>query len=408
MKPMCKTFCKTMMIGIIGLNASANTAVDTIPFANANSLEKISKVEKSSTETNVIKNSAVNAKNFKSAEISRVKLLDSMMTTISPSAVLEGPVFKNTEADKKAYGSELARTIIQEAHKRAKFLLDEGNTQAYYAFITLALTVPLHEGLYLHFREVNDSKGLCNQHASSGNILFAYTKDKLDAKYTAVELEEKKLNSTTFKNFKSYLKDGENPFFPDCDKVAQEQKIRQIIRGGDGSDIGAMQLSIRWHYETFLAKEQYKSFRKTVSYGVKFLMAGFKPVLYNWDSKVKKTFAGETKRWNKWMKCLRKSSDKKELDYQKLVRGTWAGKYNSGHIRKTCRFEDTRGPYAAHDKGFKSNLGKVLDFPNQEKIGLFESVSFNMNDEVKSAYDQVINNFKEEKSERAHIDNILE
>jgi hypothetical protein len=410
MQPTCKALCKTMLIGLIGLNASANIGVTTLPVASAIDTTSTLEANNSDTQTDVINEVQVEVPQVET-EISRVKVLDKMMTTINPNSVIDGPIFKNTDEAKKAYGSELAKTIIQEAHKRAKFLLDEGNTQAYYAFITLALTVPLHEGLYLHVREVNDSTGLCNQHASSGNILFSYTKTKLDEKYTAAELAEKKLKSTTYKNFEKYFKDGENSFFPDCDKVANVKNIKQIIRGGDGSDIGAMQLSIRWHYETFLAQEQYKSLRKTVKYGINFLMSGYKTVLYNWDSRKKKSlyFDGKVrkKRWKTWMKCLKKSGTSKDLDYSKLVRGTWAGKYNSGNLGSTCRFANARGHYAAHDKGFKKNLDKVLDFPNQEKIGVFDSVSFSMNDEVKQAYDQIINNFKEEKSERSHIDKIL-
>jgi hypothetical protein len=371
MKPFSKTICTTALLGLMSFNATAN--IETIP---------------------------------------RVQVLDKMMTTINPSAELDGPIFKNTDEAKKKYGSEFAKTLIQEAHKKAKFLLDEGNVQAYYGFMTLALTVPLHEGLYMHFRETNDAKGLCNQHASSGDILFAYTKEKLEAKYTDVELSEKKTKSTTYKNFVQYFKTGDTPFFPDCNTLSEEQITRQIIRGGDGSDIGAMQLSIRWHYETFLAQEQYKSLRKTIKYGVNYLMAGYKKVLYNWDSRKKVTLwdgsSKRKKRWKTWMSCLKDRNDSKKLDYQKLVRGTWAGKYNSGNLGLTCRFASSRGHYANHDKGFKRNLDKVLDFPNNEKIGIFDSVSFPLNTEVKAAYDQIVNNFQNEENNRTEIEKILE
>lgn len=371
MKPLSKTLCTTALLGLISMNTLGN-----------------------------------------SQEIPRVKVLDSMMTTINPLAELDGPLFKNTEEAKKAYGTVFARTLIQEAHKKAKFLLEEGNEEAYYGFMTLALTVPLHEGLYMHFRETNDQKGLCNQHASSGNILFAYTQDKLDTKYTSVELSEKKTKSTTFKNFEKYFKAGETPFFPDCDTVSDQQVTRQLIRGGDGSDVGAMQLSIRWHYETFLAQEQYKSLRKTMKYGINYLMSGYKKVLYNWNSRKKVSLydgkSKKKKRWKKWMSCLKDRNNSKKIDFQKLVRGTWAGKYNSGNLGLTCRFANTRGSYASHDKGFKRNLDKVLDFPNKEKIGIYDSVSVSMNDDVKAAYDQIINNFENKENNRTDIEKILE
>lgn len=366
---------------------------------------------KKTISTLVVLNSLTSFAATPQVETPRVKVLDKMMTTINPNAVLEGPIFTNVEEAKVAYGSEFVKTIIQEAHKRAKFLLDEGNHEAYYAFLTLALTVPLHEGLYMNVREVNDSKGLCNQHANSGNILFAYTKEKLDEKYSQSELTQKKLKSTTFKNFETYFKTEGSSFFPECQDVAQDQVIRQIIRGGDGSDIGAMQLSIRWHYETFLAKEQYKSFRKTIRYGVNFLMQGYKRVLYNWNSRSKKKMwyrgSVKKKRWSTWMKCLKNPTTKK-LDYSKLIRGSWGGKYNSGSIAETCRFTETNGHYANHDKGFKRNLDRITDFPNQEKIGIFKKVSFKLNDEVKTAFNQIIHNYENKKNERASIEKVLE
>ncbi len=339
--------------------------------------------------------------------ISRVSALDRMMTTINPNVEIDAPIFKNTDEAKKKYGSKFIKVLLQEAHKKASFLLEEGNIKAYNAFMTLALTVPLQEGLYLHVREINDSKGLCNDHANSGDLIFAYTKEKLDEKYTAEELAEKKLSSTNYKHFNQYFKTGENPFFPDCKDVKDSQVIRQIIRGGDGTDLGAMQLSIRWHAENYLAKDGHKSLRKTFAYGLNYLMEGFKPLIYN--------FKSTSKVWEERVKCLRKlekwhvfaSKRTYTIDYKNVVRGTWAGKYNSGNLNKTCRFADSSSPYKGHDEGFLKNLNKVLDIENLDKIGVFDSTAFELDEASRGAYEQVISNFKNEENNRDKIEEIL-
>ena len=339
--------------------------------------------------------------------IPRVNALDRMMTTINPNTIIDAPLFKNTNEAKKKYGSEFVKVLLQEAHKRAEFLLNEGNIKAYNAFMTLALTVPLQEGLYLHVREINDAKGLCNDHSNSGDIIFAYTKEKLEEKYTADELASKKAGSTNYKNFVQYFKQGENPFFPNCKDVQDSQVIRQIIRGGDGTDLGAMQLSIRWHVENYLAKDGHKSLRKTFAYGINFLMKGFKPLIYN--------FKSTSDTWEKRVKCLRKlekwhvfpSKREYSIDYKNVIRGTWAGKYNSGNLNKTCRFADSGSPYKGHDVGFLKNLNKVLDIQNLDKIGGFDSTAFELDEASRGAYEQVISNFKNEENKRDKIEEIL-
>jgi len=320
----------------------------------------------------------------------RVTWLDKMMSTVSKDLVLDGPIFRNTEIGRNEYGSAMVKILLNEAHKKAARYLKYEDTKAYYAFMTLALTVPMHEGLYMQYREVNDSKGLCNQHANSGNILFAYTEEKLNNKYTPEELAAKKLSSTTFKNFTKYLKTGDTPFFPNCDAVANDEVVRQIVRGGDGSDISMMQLSIRWHSEDFLANQKYLSMEKTFDYGLGYLMKGFKSAYTN----------------KKKYKCITKGFFKKRVVYDKLIRGTWAGHYNSGQVRKTCRF-DENGAYAAHDKGFKTNLEKVLDYDSQDWIGYNEGLSFKLDTEVMAAVQEIVKNHKDKTNNRAALEKIL-
>ncbi len=323
--------------------------------------------------------------------LTRQKWLDKMMSTVSKDLSIKGPVFKNTDVDSAKYGSEMVKILLNEAHKKAKRYLEYGDTKAYYAFMTLALTVPMHEGLYMQYREVDDAKGLCSSHANSGDILFAYTEEKLNAKYTPEELEAKKKGSTTFKNFTKYLKSGDTPLFPSCDKVANDQVIRQIVRGGDGSDISMMQLSIRWHSEDFLKNQKYLSMQKTFDYGLGYLMKGFKSAYAN----------------KKKYKCLKSGFlFSRKFQYNNLIRGTWAGHYNSGQVRKTCRFSEN-GAYAAHDKGFKTNLDKVLAYDSQNWIGYNEGLSFKLDADSLAAVQEIVTNHKDKSNTRTALEKIL-
>ena len=330
---------------------------------------------------------------YSNAELPRLKHLDGMMNTINPEVRTTGPIFQNDSELKGIYGDKLMEIILQEAHKKASRYLEVGNTQAYYSFLVLALTVPLQEGLYLHFRDVSDSRTLCNQYASDGLVLFASNPEKLEEKYTPIELEEAMKNSKTYMRFNEYLKTANNPFFPNCENFYSEAPIRQMIRGGDGSDIGIMQVSIRWHYDIFLANKMYTSVRESVRYGLNHLMNGFRPVLAN----------------AKKYKCVQKRIGlfKKEISYTKIIRGIWAGKYNSGSIGKTCRFAKFNSPYASHDKHFLKNLNKVLKYDKNPIIGEGDSLGFKVSDKTHSILREIITNFKNKTNQRTNLESIL-
>lgn len=325
----------------------------------------------------------------------RIKFYDRMMTTINPEAEISGPIFINREQEKSQYAQELMKIILEEAHKKAIRYYNAEDYQAYYSFLVLALTVPLQEGLYMHFREVHDTTTLCNQHASIGNILFAPTPEKLEEKYEPAVLEEKKASSSVYKHFQLALKNPERPLFPDCTNFeATNGPIRQVVRGYDGSDMGMMQLSIRWHYDEFYSQKGIQSVRKTIRYGLNHLMNGFRPVLAN----------------QKNYKCLRKGwflFKKKELSYENLIRGVWAGKYNSGSIKKTCRFADINSKYKAHDTGFSKNLDKVLAYDENRIIGASETLGFKVNDQTHAVLKEVITNFKKKTNNRESIDSFI-
>lgn len=409
--------------------------------------------------------------------ISRQSWMDKMFYSINKDVQLDAPIWINEESKKNEYGSIYMKTLIQEAHQIAKRYLKYGDHEAYNSFMMLALTFPMHEGLYMSFRQTNDEKGLCYRKANNGDIMFEHSKKKifehvnanlesevassedkarLEAMsadeegyrhmreqmvddYTRILLDEKKERiantdkASNYRHFIKYLKSGETPFIADCDNVANDQVIRQIIRGADGTDIGPVQLSLRWHYDKYLAKKMYLSLKETFKYGLNFIHVGFKKAYYDAD-KVKGS-RNKTKKSS--YSCL-VSSDK-SINYTNLVRGTWAGKYNQGQIKKACRImdvekleritkaeeelKDLEGKFFKNSKTkkkisalkseiselknavgnmslkrhpdyhFKNNLNKVIKFIDQDKIGYGSSLSFKLDAKTKAAVDEIVKNF---------------
>jgi hypothetical protein len=306
-----------------------------------------------------------------SADLARNKSLDKMMYTINPEVSVSGPVFsdQSDSAAKSKYGTELVRLILKEAHAQAVKYLEAGDTQAYYAVLTMALTVPMQEGLYIQYRSVEGD--VCRSDANSGELV-------------------RKSGETNYNLFNQYFKSA-TPFFPNCEDINTD-KVTQIIRGGDGTDLSIMQVSIRWHFDDFLANKKYESVRSTLEYGIAHLMKGFTPVYRN---------VGD-------YKCISEGGGffrKKKVSYINLIRGTWAGQYNSGSITQTCRFADSGSKFKGHDKGFERNLNTILDFNGTLSVDMVGDLK--LDSDVAAAFKEVVTNLKENKNERTALDKIL-
>jgi hypothetical protein len=131
--------------------------------------------------------------------------------------------------------------------------------------------------------------------------------------------------------------------------MKQTSGVNQMIRGGDGTDLSIMQVSIRWHFDDFLANKKYESVSQTLGYGLELLLNGFDPVYRNIAD----------------YKCLTNTGlfyKRYKINYINLIRGVWAGKYNSGSTKETCRFADTNSPYRNHDIIFNQNLNQIINF----------------------------------------------
>lgn len=302
----------------------------------------------------------------------RNKSLDKMMYTINPNARMSGPVFRDMadKVQKAKYATSLVTLILKEADAKARKYLEAGDTQAYYSFLALSLTVPLHEGLYIHFRNVDGD--VCRSEANSGELV-------------------KKAGATTYKLFVDTFKKPGNAYFPNCEEMNRTVGVNQMIRGGDGSDLSLMQVSIRWHFDDFLANKKYESVQSTINYGLSHLMNGFDPVYRNITE----------------YKCIYEAGflTKKKINYINLIRGIWAGKYNSGSIAQTCRFADPNSPYKKHDQGFAKNLEKILGFNGSispDYIG-----ELKIEGSAASAIREIVSNLKDKKNDRTELDKLL-
>lgn len=310
--------------------------------------------------------------NVNASEPARNKQLDRMMYTINPEIELSGPVFSDQSdaATKSKYGTELVRLILKEAHSQAKSYLEAGDTQAYYAAMTLALTVPMQEGLYIQYRSVEGD--VCRVDANNGELVKAS-------------------GETNYSLFNQYFKTAEKPFLPNCEDINTKQ-VTQIIRGGDGTDLSVMQVSIRWHFDDFLANKKYESVEATLQYGISHLMKGFNPVYRN---------IGD-------YKCIAERQGffrKKKINYVNLVRGVWAGQYNSGSIAQTCRFDDFTSKYKSHDVGFERNLNKILNFTGTLSVDMVGDLK--LDSDVAAAFIEVVTNLKENRNDRSALDRIV-
>ena len=303
----------------------------------------------------------------------RNKNLDRMMYTINPAVAIKGPVYVDTSdaATKTKYASDVVRYILKEADAKAARYLEAGDFQAYYSFLTLGLTVPLHEGLYLQYRGVQGTD-LCRTEVNNGELI-------------------KKAGDATYKLFVQYLKTPELPFIPNCETLSGD-KATQMIRGGDGSDLSIMQVSIRWHFDDFLANKKYEDISKTLNYGMGHILNGFNPVYRNIDE----------------YKCIVEGGTmfkKKKINYVNLIRGVWAGKYNSGNIKETCRFANAASPYVKHDQGFAKNLDKILNFNGSLNVDIVGT--FKLDAATTDAIKEIVSNMKNGTNNRTALSKIL-
>lgn len=245
--------------------------------------------------------------------------------TVNPqvTSTLKGPMLDVNSAEYSDYANKIIKIALEESHKNAKEYLRTKEYKKYYAMMLMGLTVPMHEGLFIHFRKTAHRAGECDQAKQSGQTI-----------------KHKKYGVPNF--IKAFVKKP-TPFFAKCSSLRNRQPITQLIAGGgDGSDVGIMQISVAWHYENFLEREKYKSVRSTINYGTSHLNRGMKAIARNASK----------------YPCILKSNG--TINHIKLAKATWGGWYNGGSTKQACRFADRNSPHVNKDAGFAKNLSNMI------------------------------------------------
>jgi hypothetical protein len=153
-----------------------------------------------------------------------------------------------------------------------------------------------------------------------------------------------------------------------------------------------MQISIRWHFDDFLTNKKYESVAKTLDYGFGHLLNGFDPVYRNVAN----------------YPCITEGGglfSKKRINYFSLIKGIWAGKYNSGSISQTCRFADSDSPYRKNDLGFARNLDKILGFTGTIQADYIGNLK--VEGVANEAIKEIVNNLKDNKNNRTSLERLL-
>ena len=260
------------------------------------------------------------------ATFSGNKNIDKLFNTLSPTASVKGIVLDVKSSSYNTYADSILKLALKETHKHAKVFLARKEYKKYYTLMLMGLTVPMHEGLFTHFRKVKNISGRCNDKKNSGG-----------------SLKDQKITKDNY--IKGFSINTKKSFFAKCSSLKANQNIIQMVAGGgDGSDLGIMQLSARWHYEDFLAKKKYTSAKTTLGYGNKYLYRGFNAISRN----------------AKKYKCILNKNG--TINHLKLARATWGGWYNAGgtNIERVCRFANPNSEHKNKDLGFNSNLQSMI------------------------------------------------
>ena len=255
---------------------------------------------------------------------------NSQFLTLSQTTRLEGPVLTSTNQVEAT--SKLVQTVLLAADSVAQPYAQAGDARAYWSFLFASLVVALHEGNWVHFRRLTPLGDACNEEANSGS-----------------QLATEPAAQEAFRR----LMQGSGDV-PSCSDFHSSDAANQILVSGDKHDMGVFQLRIRWNIDNYIAPKKYLSVAATARYALEYYFKGFQKI-YSTSS---------------LYPCLLGADGK--LDYTRLIRGAWAGKYNSGKDTKqfTCRFEnidekDAR-PKTEQDKLSRRN--KLVENPKDLKF----------------------------------------
>ncbi len=241
---------------------------------------------------------------------------------------LDGPML-GAETE-ETYVDKTFVLVLGEADKLAQDFKKTNSFESYAAFMMGALAVPLHESRLVHFR--SGPKSWCDQERNEAS---SYQK--------MIDREKAKSNPRNFyiKNMQQAREVHLRNFRPqpavDC-KDIEVEPIRQLLVNF-GGDMGLMQINMMAHERPYVQTKLYTSTQKSVQYGLKIFYNAFFKVLA----------AADPKKYS----CLYENG---KLSLRNVIRGTYAGPYNSGGLDNMCRFADPKNVYFKHSEGFNEAL----------------------------------------------------
>ncbi|MBT3981756.1 MAG: SH3 domain-containing protein [Bacteriovoracaceae bacterium] len=277
------------------------------------------------------------------------ELFDGNFLTMNSDQAVVGPIFNGDEA---TYINEVFENIYIEAEKIADAeYLKYGDEKAYWSFLFGSLIVPYHESYLTHFRKQANKN--CSYGLNSGSRF-------------------KSKSSWLHKIFMRNFKVEGDQVTPNCDQIDGQENYFQLLNSQDYYSTGIMQIAINWHEEEYTAPRKFLSIPESIEYGLSIFNTGFKTIYHNSSSYwcIKNTGVGQN-----------------PANFEYIIRGAWAGVYNSGKLSRTCRFKIPSDSWYGNDKGFFRSLNSI-----KSKSG--NQYSIHLNPENLQLYQKIVNNFK--------------
>jgi hypothetical protein len=289
---------------------------------------------------------------------------DGLFFSLSPTAAVSGPL--SHPGNDGAYVSDLFGVILRSADALAHPYLTQGDHRAYYAFLLGSLVVPYHESSLVHFRAVEPLGKRCIASLNAGAPL--------------------RKTPELSRVFTRYFKQGAAPLVPNCSQLSPTQGTVQLLSSSDYYSNGIMQVAINWHEDGYVATGAFLRIPDTLTYGLQIFHRGFDAVYWNAKS----------------YPCLKRTGGAAgdPVNYKNLIRGAWAGVYNSGNLSSTCRFENARSPWRNNDVSFLSHLDAILTegkSPFSRYMGGLE----------RAAFDELLTNFRTGSNRHQYLDRLI-
>lgn len=357
------------------------------------------------------------------------------------------------------YTRRLVGKLLQSAHKRSHndWLMKENSNlsfNTYNTFLLLSLQVPYHESGLMHFVKrspeycyfANDIldpinprdfhtkfypkkiKELTSRIKQIKSDLGLASKDELLRKLRR-ELSNEKVRYTAAKdlyqkanpNNKKIKEGGARVFnrytgldgkYKHCTKFMKtpDEETVGLKFSNDYQDVGLLQFNVASHWEFFRDHEIF-NFNVMVDYGVEFLYdEGFNFLvnMRNLNPEQRKKIQKKKKipTLFKKLECFENLNMNNFQDRIKVVQGSWAGRYNSGHVMRSCRITKSKYSRKLNDDNFKVNLSRLFYQFKEDQLWKDTFSPFKLSsDDVTSLYEKFL---PVESLERKAFDELVE